>query len=130
MNKGNSAPSWVSTASDHGVITRDELFAWLDITASNLRGLIKAGFPGPRFGGNGAKPLPSKLTSSCRWRVGDVRAWLSGNPDAIAKAKQTAPCAEQSKPIAAFQKSLEARKLSIGQSGKPRLKHLDWSSGQ
>jgi hypothetical protein len=75
-------PGWVRVASNHAVITKDELLEWLRIPSRDLKPMLdNQGFPSPRFVG-GKSPrsgLPSKVLSSrCRWRVGDVRAWLEG----------------------------------------------------
>lgn len=84
-----SAPAWVATASRHALITRDELLAWLQIDGAQLRVLYQSDetFPAPRIRGFARL---DKLTRRCRWRVGDVRAWLAGRSQAAEDAARLA----------------------------------------
>lgn len=73
---------WIRTASNHAVITKSELMQWLGVRNDELRRMVnQERFPRPRFGGFRRTTSCSAdwLTTSCRWRVGDVRAWLSGS---------------------------------------------------
>ena len=67
--------TWVTTASPNAVVSRDELLQWLKVSRKELVVMIDRGFPKPRFT---AGRESSRITSRCRWRVGDVRAWIAG----------------------------------------------------
>jgi hypothetical protein len=78
------ALDWIKTASNHAVINKAELCQWLSIPARDLLVLVRNDqrFPRPRFGAfrttqdaKNAQTIPT----SCRWRVGDIRAWLEGS---------------------------------------------------
>lgn len=91
---------WVTVASNHAVISRDELMEWLGgITSEQLRVLlVRDGLPPPRFGNfTGKTTPPGRLNKSCRWRVGDVRAWLAGAESRLTREVATDIGAEQSK---------------------------------
>lgn len=83
------AGSWVTTASNNAVITRDELLAWLKLPhGAALRLLSAQGLPPPRFVGPGSAAAQGgalTYTRLCRWRVGDIRAWIAGR-DVAAEA--------------------------------------------
>lgn len=85
-----SSPNWLDTISDHAVLTKKEVQTWLGVTSPQLLILLKQGFPAPRFGGYKPTTGHQKLPMTCRWRVGDVRAWLEA-PDRLG--------AELAKPI-------------------------------
>lgn len=73
-------PSWLKTISNHAVITKAELLEWLGVTGAQLGIMMRdAGFPPPRFGRFYSKSAAKRITNTCRWRVGDVRAWLEGS---------------------------------------------------
>lgn len=76
-------PNWIRTASDHAVISREELREWLQLKSEKQIPLLidSQGLPKPRFLGKGrqGKGISSYITKNARWRVGDIRAWLSGN---------------------------------------------------
>lgn len=73
-------PTWLKTISNHAVIGKGELLEWLGVTAAQLKAMLRDdGFPPPRFGGFHSKPASERVTSTSRWRVGDVRAWLEGS---------------------------------------------------
>lgn len=75
-----SEPLWLNTISNHAVITRAELLVWLKVKVPELRLMIvDFGFPPPRFGSYRAVRGTKTTTATCRWRVGDVRAWLEGS---------------------------------------------------
>jgi hypothetical protein len=86
-------PGWLKTISNHAVITRDELLEWIKVNPKDLLALVAAGFPSPRFG-SGKNPS-FKLTSRCRWRVGEVRAWLAQDAQRLSRELQTEVGAEQ-----------------------------------
>ena len=89
-------PSWLKTISNHAVITKTELLEWLGVTAAQLKVMLRDdGFPPPRFGGFKSKPASERLTSTSRWRGGDVRAWLEGAAR-LRKELETEIAAEQS----------------------------------
>lgn len=82
-------PTWTRTASDAAIISRDEVLQWLGVDVDQLRALTKLKqFPPPRL--LGAHTSTNKLTSSSRWRVGDVRAWMNGADIGIELAKPLA----------------------------------------
>jgi hypothetical protein len=77
-------------ASNHAVIKKEELLQWLDVTAQELRILIdEQGLPPPRFGQFRKQPNTKRITSTSRWRVGDVRAWLAGSEKALKRELST-----------------------------------------
>lgn len=64
---------WIKTAANNAIITRDEVKQWLRVSTPELRALIaEQGFPQPKYG------MSDRLTTTARWRVGDVRQWLDG----------------------------------------------------
>jgi hypothetical protein len=84
---------WVKTASNHAIVTKAELCQWLAMPARDLLVVMMSdpSFPRPRFGNFRPDPKSKsgqKLPSSCRWRVGDIRAWLEGSAR-IAKEPST-----------------------------------------
>lgn len=89
----SSVPAWVSTASNHAIINRDELLQWLRLTRQQfwLLSIEHPDFPKPRFGG-ASKVGPTKAS---RWRVGDVRAWLAGSQRLIDRETATPVAAER-----------------------------------
>lgn len=79
MTKNTNA-IWIKTASNHAVISKQELLEWLDINPAQLKTITdRDGFPQARMGGFGGRPTSNRITSTSRWRVGDVRAWLANN---------------------------------------------------
>ena len=73
-------PLWLKTISNHAVIRKEELLQWLGVSSEELRLMsLNDGFPAPRFGGFRSKPTSTRITSTSRWRVGDVRGWLEGS---------------------------------------------------
>lgn len=87
-----SEADWIRTASQNAVVTRNEVLQWLKITAPHLKRLLEVeGFPAPRFKGRSGS---SRTTRGCRWRVGDIRAWLEASADLrkeLAKPVQDRP---------------------------------------
>jgi carbamoylphosphate synthase small subunit len=76
-----SEPTWLKTISNHAVISRSELLEWLGVDQRQLTLMLRRqGFPRPRISNSMTGPIGGRVTSTSRWRVGDVRAWLAQSP--------------------------------------------------
>ena len=115
--KDMAKPAWLKTISNHAVIGKGELLEWLGVTAAQLKVMLRDdGFPPPRFGGFNSKPTSERVTSTSRWRVGDVRAWLEGSAR-LRKELATEIGADR----AEWRKRMEAARIAAGfdEYGRP-----------
>lgn len=81
-SKPSEELTWVKTASNNAMLSKDEVMAWMKLDATaDLRALIRdQSFPKPKFG----MAVSCRLSSKCRWRVGSIRAWLAAQEAADA----------------------------------------------
>lgn len=75
-------PEWARFAAPNALIKRSEVLDWLKATPSELHALMEeAAFPQPRAV---QQRTQTSAAHKFLWRVGDVRAWLSRDPERLA----------------------------------------------